>query len=78
MIWSYCSPLLSRLDVHLTSIVFQVDPFSSVSAAHDVGENVRRKIQQSHPEIAEVFIHIGEPLLSLSAKKIKREQNKCN
>ncbi|XP_071923418.1 metal tolerance protein C1-like isoform X3 [Coffea arabica] len=36
----------------------EVDPFSSVSAAHDVGENVRRKIQQSHPEIAEVFIHI--------------------
>ncbi|KAL3531441.1 hypothetical protein ACH5RR_010763 [Cinchona calisaya] len=36
----------------------EVDPFSSVSAAHDVGENVRRQIQQSHPEIAEVFIHI--------------------
>ncbi|EPS63102.1 hypothetical protein M569_11685, partial [Genlisea aurea] len=36
----------------------EVDPFSSVSAAHDVGENVRRQIQLSHPEVAEVFIHI--------------------
>lgn len=37
----------------------QVDPFSSVSAAHEIGENVRREIQQLHPEIAEVFVHIG-------------------
>ncbi|CAA2987678.1 metal tolerance 2 isoform X1 [Olea europaea subsp. europaea] len=41
----------------------EVDPFSSVSAAHDVEHNVRRQLQQSHPEIAEVFIHI-EPSTS--------------
>lgn len=40
----------------------QVDPFSSVSAAHDVGENVRDRIQKLHPEVAEVFIHIGSIL----------------
>lgn len=37
----------------------QVDPFSSVSAAHEIGENVSREIQRLHPEIAEVFVHIG-------------------
>ncbi|PIA44477.1 hypothetical protein AQUCO_01700226v1 [Aquilegia coerulea] len=42
------------LDVHI-----EVDPFSSVSAAHGIGENVRRHIQKSHAEVAEVFIHIG-------------------
>ncbi|XP_022899096.1 metal tolerance protein C1 isoform X2 [Olea europaea var. sylvestris] len=41
----------------------EVDPFSSVSAAHDVEHNVRCQLQQSHPEIAEVFIHI-EPSTS--------------
>ncbi|GER24749.1 cation efflux family protein [Striga asiatica] len=41
----------------------EVDPFSSVSAAHDIGENVRRQLQQSYPEVAEVFIHI-EPATS--------------
>ncbi|KAH6812942.1 Cation efflux family protein [Perilla frutescens var. frutescens] len=30
----------------------EVDPFSSVSVAHDIGENVRRQLQQSHPEVA--------------------------
>ncbi|KAK4357277.1 hypothetical protein RND71_022887 [Anisodus tanguticus] len=39
-------------------VIVEVDPFSSVSAAHDVGENVSREIQQLHPEIAEVFVHI--------------------
>lgn len=37
----------------------QVDPFSSVSAAHVIGENVRHQIHKSHPEVTEVFIHIG-------------------
>ncbi|KAF1880763.1 hypothetical protein Lal_00011822 [Lupinus albus] len=41
------------LDVHI-----EVDPFSSVSAAHDIGENVRRHIHKSHQNVAEVFIHI--------------------
>lgn len=43
----------------LVSFTLQVDPFSSVSAAHDVGENVRHQIHKSHPTVAEVFIHIG-------------------
>jgi divalent metal cation (Fe/Co/Zn/Cd) transporter len=37
----------------------QVDPLCSVSAAHYIGENVRHQIHKSHPEVAEVFIHIG-------------------
>ncbi|KAH7864444.1 hypothetical protein Vadar_029653 [Vaccinium darrowii] len=48
-----------HLDVNI-----EVDPFSSVSAAHDVGENVRDRIQKLHPEVAEVFIHI-DPAISL-------------
>lgn len=42
-----------HLDVHI-----EVDPFLSVSAAHDVGESVRQVIQKSHNQVAEVFIHI--------------------
>ncbi|XVF80475.1 hypothetical protein PTKIN_Ptkin15bG0077200 [Pterospermum kingtungense] len=41
------------LDVHIV-----VDPFSSVSAAHGIGESVRLQIHKSHPEVTEVFIHI--------------------
>ncbi|XP_028804237.1 metal tolerance protein 2 isoform X2 [Neltuma alba] len=41
------------LDVNI-----EVDPFSSVSAAHDIGENVRHHIHKSHPTVAEIFIHI--------------------
>ena len=36
-----------------------MDPFLSVSAAHDIGEKVRRQIQEFHEDVAEVFIHIG-------------------
>lgn len=43
----------------MVSFIWQVDPFSSVSAAHGVGENVRHQIHKSHPEVSEVFIHIG-------------------
>ncbi|KAM3356114.1 metal tolerance protein 2 [Capsicum galapagoense] len=39
-------------------VIVEVDPFSSVSAAHEIGENVSREIQRLHPEIAEVFVHI--------------------
>ncbi|WVY97880.1 hypothetical protein V8G54_030031 [Vigna mungo] len=46
------------LDVHI-----EVDPFSSVSAAHDIGENVRHQIHKSHPTVVEIFIHI-DPALS--------------
>lgn len=43
----------------LSTFDLQVDPFSSVSAAHAIGENVRDHIHKSHPEVSEVFIHIG-------------------
>ncbi|KAJ8543309.1 hypothetical protein K7X08_005832 [Anisodus acutangulus] len=55
-----CSHLRGRkADSYLyLDVIVKVDPFSSVSAAHDVGENVSREIQRLHPEIAEVFVHI--------------------
>ncbi|CAH9079194.1 unnamed protein product [Cuscuta europaea] len=37
----------------------EVDPFCSVSAAHEIGELVRHEIQRSHPQVVEVFLHIG-------------------
>ncbi|XP_021746446.1 metal tolerance protein C1-like isoform X1 [Chenopodium quinoa] len=40
-----------HLDVHI-----EVDPFTSVSAAHHISEHVRQRIHESHPEVAEVFI----------------------
>uniref|UniRef100_A0A803N9D5 Cation efflux protein cytoplasmic domain-containing protein n=1 Tax=Chenopodium quinoa TaxID=63459 RepID=A0A803N9D5_CHEQI len=36
----------------------RVDPFTSVSAAHHTGEHIRHRIHESHPEVAEVFIHL--------------------
>eukprot|EP01018_Ginkgo_biloba_P017496 Gb_14214 [translate_table: standard] len=42
-----------HLDVHI-----EVDPFLSVSAAHNIGEAVRRRLQEHHAEVAEAFIHI--------------------
>lgn len=45
-------------------MVFQVDPFLSVSAAHDIGESVRCQIHKSHSQVAEVFIHIGSYMIS--------------
>ncbi|XP_075524182.1 metal tolerance protein C1 isoform X3 [Primulina tabacum] len=53
----------------------EVDPFSSVSAAHDVGENVRRQIQQSHPEVSEVFIHIEPSTSRISPDIINNQRN---
>ncbi|CAL9160895.1 unnamed protein product [Musa hybrid cultivar] len=41
------------LDVHI-----EVDPFLSVSFAHDIGESVRHQIHRWHNQVAEVFIHI--------------------
>ncbi|KAK7392337.1 hypothetical protein VNO78_20771 [Psophocarpus tetragonolobus] len=46
------------LDVNI-----EVDPFSSVSAAHDIGEIVRHQIHKSHPTVVEIFIHI-DPAMS--------------
>ncbi|KAH9625571.1 hypothetical protein KSS87_009924 [Heliosperma pusillum] len=54
-----------HLDVHI-----EVDSFASVSAAHHIGENVRRRIHKSHPEIAEVFIHI-DPLIPQISSDVK-------
>lgn len=45
------------------TFVLQVDPFTSVSDAHNVGETVRRHLHESHPEVSEVFIHI-DPAIS--------------
>lgn len=56
------------LDVNI-----EVDPFSSVSAAHEVGENVHHVIQKLHPEVAEVFIHI-DPAISLFSADTKDQQ----
>ncbi|KAL2535314.1 Metal tolerance protein C1 [Forsythia ovata] len=55
----------------------EVDPFSSVSAAHDVEHNVRRQLQQSHPEISEVFIHI-EPSTSDIPSSLTHHQGNKN
>ncbi|KAK9086463.1 hypothetical protein Syun_028857 [Stephania yunnanensis] len=56
------------LDVHI-----EVDPFLSVSAAHDIGESVRGQIQKSHSEVAEVFIHI-DPAVSKLPHEIPERQ----
>lgn len=53
----------------------EVDPFSSVSAAHDIGENVRREIQQSHPEIAEVFVHIEPSTSNIPSVHVEKRQD---
>ncbi|XP_058083865.1 metal tolerance protein 2 isoform X2 [Magnolia sinica] len=57
------------LDVHI-----EVDPFSSVSVAHAIGEHVRHQIQKSHTEVAEVFIHI-DPALSQCSPTISDQKN---
>ncbi|KAL6978418.1 Metal tolerance protein C1 [Sarracenia purpurea var. burkii] len=73
-----CSHLRGRkagsslyLDVNI-----EVDPFSSVSAAHEVGENVSHQIQKLHPEVAEVFIHIDPAISLLSETTMDRQGNK--
>ncbi|KAK8972586.1 hypothetical protein V6N11_082516 [Hibiscus sabdariffa] len=58
------------LDVHIV-----VDPFSSVSAAHGIGENVRHEIHKSHPEVTEVFIHIDPAYIEFSPDVM--EQKEC-
>ncbi|OMP06646.1 hypothetical protein COLO4_07998 [Corchorus olitorius] len=56
------------LDVHIV-----VDPFSSVSAAHGIGENVRHQIYKSHPEVTEVFIHIDPAYVEFSPDVIDQK-----
>ncbi|XP_024534353.1 metal tolerance protein 2 isoform X1 [Selaginella moellendorffii] len=41
------------IDAHI-----EVDPWLSVSAAHNIGEAVRRRIHEYHPEVAESYVHI--------------------
>ncbi|KAB1203098.1 Metal tolerance protein C1 [Morella rubra] len=60
------------LDVHI-----EVDPLCSVSAAHNIGENVRHQIHESHPEVAEVFIHI-DPAISQIPSSIADQQISSN
>ncbi|KAI4341699.1 hypothetical protein MLD38_026392 [Melastoma candidum] len=57
------------LDVHI-----EVDPFLSVSAAHWVGEAVRHQIHCSHPEVAEVFIHIDPSTMGLFKEKMDKQE----
>ncbi|KAF2298532.1 hypothetical protein GH714_023988 [Hevea brasiliensis] len=59
-----------HLDVHI-----EVDPFSSVSAAHGIGEKVRQEIHKSYPEIAEVFIHIDPSFLHFSPNVMGWQDN---
>lgn len=58
------------LDVHI-----EVDPFSSVSAAHDIGENVRQQIHKLHNEVAEVFIHIDPELSQCPSPLLNQMKN---
>lgn len=39
-------------------VKIEVDPSCSVSTAHQIGETLRYQIQNSHPEVSEVFIHL--------------------
>ncbi|VVB03658.1 unnamed protein product [Arabis nemorensis] len=63
------------LDVHIV-----VDPFSTVSVAHEVGEYVRGQINKKHPEVSEVFIHIDPAFVQFSCSMMddnstKKESN---
>ncbi|RYR71756.1 hypothetical protein Ahy_A02g005979 isoform D [Arachis hypogaea] len=58
------------LDVHI-----EVDPFSSVSAAHNIGENVRKRIHRSHPTVAEIFIHIDPAMSCLSPSTTDQQED---
>ncbi|KAJ3683743.1 hypothetical protein LUZ60_013970 [Juncus effusus] len=61
------------LDVHI-----EVDPFLSVSAAHDIGETVRNQIHKGHNQVAEAFIHIDpydDTLADRSSKNLVNLKN---
>ncbi|KAM4086637.1 hypothetical protein ACJW30_10G117600 [Castanea mollissima] len=58
------------LDVHI-----EVDPLCSVSAGHYIGENVRHHIHKSHPEVAEVFIHIDPAISQISASIADQQES---
>ncbi|KAL2636041.1 hypothetical protein R1flu_007520 [Riccia fluitans] len=42
-----------HVDAHI-----EVDPWLSVSAAYQIGQAVRHKVQKEYPEVAETFVHI--------------------
>ncbi|KAK9057257.1 hypothetical protein SSX86_022092 [Deinandra increscens subsp. villosa] len=50
-------------------VKIEVDPFCSISTAHQIGENVRYQIQNSHPEVSEVFIQL-EPATKQEVAKV--------
>ncbi|KAK4732230.1 hypothetical protein R3W88_025218 [Solanum pinnatisectum] len=56
-------------------VIVEVDPFSSVSAAHEIGENVSREIQRLHPEIAEVFIHIEPSTIHIPPAVVSQQRS---
>lgn len=56
-------------------VIVEVDPFSSVSAAHEIGENVSREIQRLHPEIAEVFIHIEPSTIHIPPTVVSQQRS---
>lgn len=39
-------------------VKIEVDPLCSLRTAHEIGETVRYQIQNSHPQVSEVFIHL--------------------
>ncbi|CAK8572823.1 unnamed protein product [Lathyrus sativus] len=57
------------LDVNI-----EVDPFSSVSSAHDIGENVRQQTHKFHPTVTEMFIHI-DPAMSHASPSTTDQQD---
>nr|GEX29496.1 metal tolerance protein 2 [Tanacetum cinerariifolium] len=52
-----------------------VDPLCSISTAHQIGENVRHQIQNSHPEVSEVFIQL-EPAIKQEVAAVTYDS--CN
>ncbi|KAL8167749.1 hypothetical protein V2J09_009248 [Rumex salicifolius] len=59
------------LDVHI-----EVDPFTSVSDAHHVGETVRRRLHESHPEVSEIFIHIDPSISEVLPDAVHHEEDR--
>ncbi|XP_022770985.1 metal tolerance protein C1-like isoform X2 [Durio zibethinus] len=53
----------------------KVNPFSSVSAAHGIGENIRHQIHESHPEVTEVFIHIDPAYIEFSPDVMDQKES---
>lgn len=62
-----------HVDVHI-----EVDPFLSLSAAHNIGEAVRQHVRTHHPNVTESFVHIdpadGRPT-SLTPDEMKIDKH---